>query len=165
MEKNKVPIYKVIFNRAEELNKASLLLKKNIYEGERDGSYIAPSIFCSTFCLEILLKCLILIKHDNVFAFTETERKLLNGHKYSDLFKKIDPDIQTEIVATYNTRFQENISSDKFVEMLQSLGDENFIKWRYIYEENNDKKLNTELENKILDALGLTASTLIKTKG
>lgn len=162
----KIPLYKVIYNNARYYNKGSILLSENVFQGRCDGDYIAPSILCFSFCIEMLLKSLIVIKLDNVFTIKELKNSPINlrGHSYIELFNKIDNDIQISITETYHKLYGRLITIDGFRDKLMKLGSRNFEKWRYIYETGKREDLNCKLLTTISDSLGKTIENIIAGK-
>jgi hypothetical protein len=165
MENKKLPMYKKMFNHANGLNKGFILLSENIFEGKKDGDYIGPSVLCSTLCIEILLKCLQLVKYEDIFTEDDLKNKCIkvNEHKYSEIFKRIDDDIKMLVIKTYNSKYNENIGIEDYKNKLIQVGDDNFIDWRYVYEKDA-RNLDMQLQFRLLDSLGETAIQIIKSK-
>ncbi len=162
----KIPLYKVIYNTARCYNKGSILLSENIFQGRCDGDYIAPAVLCLNFCVEMLLKSLIVIKLDNVFTIKELKNRPINlrGHSYMELFNKIDNDIQISITKMYHILYGQMITIDGFRDKLLELGSRNFEKWRYIYETGKKEELNYKLLTTISVTLGRTIENIIAGK-
>lgn len=160
-------MYRAIFNNARHYSKGANLLYSNIFGGERTADYAPAGILCATFCIELLLKCLLLIKHDDVFVKEDLAEKgiRIDEHSYSILFNSLDADLQDRVVQTYNDLFSERITTDQYLTLLAQLGDRGFAEWRYVYETGHSKNLNVQLQNKITDSLGKCIETLLREKG
>lgn len=160
----KKPLYRRIFNNARHYSDGAAFLYENVFNGKKNAAYIAPGVLCATFCIELLLKCLVLIRHDDVFTKADVKRKNieLDKHKYSEIFEKIDPDIQEKIVQTFNDYFGESIAKQDYIELLKKLGDNSFVEWRYVYETDQEKHLDIKLQNKITDSLGKCIESVLK---
>jgi hypothetical protein len=85
-----LPMYRNIFNNARYYSAAAALLYENVVSGKRSADYAPGGILCGTFCIELLLKCLILIEHDDIFTKQDVTAKgiKLDNHSYSELFRK-----------------------------------------------------------------------------
>lgn len=160
-----IPLYRRMFNMARGLNKGFQLIQ-HVSNTLKDGDYIPPAVLCSTFCVEILLKSLWLVKYETIF----TENDLKNNgidireHRYSRLFKNIDEDVQQEIVTTYNELYNEPVTIADFLKKFEALGDNNFVEWRYVFASSTGKTLDTQLQTKIIDSLGKTFEKINRRK-
>ena len=152
-----------MFNTANGLNKGFHLLVSNF---SQDGYYIPPSVLCSIFCLELLLKCLQVINEDTAYTKDDLKKKgiIIDAHKYTDIFDKIDNTLKHKVVEQYNRMYNSDISENNYRNMLIDVGDNNFIEWRYVYEKNEDKVLNIPLQTKLIDSLGETISIILRQK-
>ncbi|WP_140048570.1 hypothetical protein [Thioflexithrix psekupsensis] len=162
---NPLPMYRKIFNQAKYYSEAAELLYKT-GSNEGNASYIPGYILCSSFCIELLLKCLILIRNDDIFTKDDVKAKgiKIDDHVYSELFDKIDQTFQDRIVQTYNDLFNETITKDQYINLL-SLGNKHFIEWRYIYEHNDEKNVDIEIQVKITNSLGKCIEDILKEHG
>ncbi len=167
MSEQQLPMHRKIFNNARYYSSGAALLYENIFAGKKSAEYAAPGVLCSTFCIELLLKCLVLIQHDDVFSRQDVRDKgiKLDDHLYSKIFSKIDVGLQSKVVEAYNTLFFQNISTTQYTELLSQLGNNGFVEWRYVYESPNEKNLNIQLQNQITDSLGKTIESIYKERG
>ena len=160
------PLYRCIFNNARHYSQGAAFLYENIFNGARNADFIAPGVLCSTFCIELLLKCLVLIRHEDIFTKDDVRKKGIefDKHKYSELFAIIAPDLQDRVVHTFNEQFGESISKQDYIKLLKKLGDNGFVEWRYVYETDQQKHLDVKLQNKITDSLGKCIESVLKEK-
>ena len=163
---NPKQLYYAIFNNAQYYSKGAQLLSENVFQGRKDGSYIAPAMLCNTFCLELLLKCLQIINEDEVFTKADLETKgiRLNEHRYSAIFDKIEGSVQNDILKTFNSLFQQQLTKDDYIQRLRQIGDNSFVEWRYVYESTQEKRMDVHLQNQIMDSLGKTIEQCLKRK-
>lgn len=167
MSAHQRPMHRSIFNNARYYSSGAALLYDNVFSGKNSADFVAPGILCSTFCIELLLKCLVLIRHDDVFTRQDVLNKgiKLDDHAYSIIFSKIDTDLQDKVVKTYNSLFGQNLKKDEYIGLLAKLGDKGFVEWRYVYESPQSKDLDVQLQNQITDSLGKTIETVYKERG
>ena len=167
MTGQQLPMHRNIFKNACYYSSGAALLYDNVFSGRNSADYLAPGILCSTFCIELLLKCLALIRHDDVFTRQHVLEKgiSLDEHAYSKIFFNIDADLQDKVVKTYNSLFDQNLQKSEYVGLLKKLGDKGFVEWRYVYESPRSKYLDVQLQNQITDSLGRTIEALYKERG
>lgn len=164
MSDHQVPMHRKMFNNARFYSEGAALLYENIFSGKKSANYSAPAMLCSTFCIELLLKCLVLIQHDDVYSRQDVLNKgiKIDDHSYSRIFSKINPIIQDKVIESYNSLFSSKISKEQYCESLAALGDNGFIEWRYVHENINGKNLDVQLQNKITDSLGKAIEVIYK---
>lgn len=165
--KNQLPMYRNIFNNARYYSAGAALLYENVFSGKKSADYVAPGVLCSTFCIELLLKCLILIRHDDVFTRLDVLTKgiRIDDHLYSRLFGQIEHSLQDRVVDTYNNLFGTTLTKQDYIALLGQLGEKGFVEWRYVYESAQSKKLDVQLQNRITDSLGNAIEITFKEKG
>jgi len=157
----KRPLYRVIFSMAEAYNNTSKIAFDNIGI-LKNADFAAPAIMCQSFMIELLLKFFIITKYDIIDYEQLPDKNELNGHKYTDLFDKISEDNKSKIAEKFSKIVGKSMNKADFRNALIEIGDEPFIKWRYIYEENGISYMNPLLFNQISDSLGLSGLDLIK---
>jgi hypothetical protein len=159
----KKPLYLNIFTFASHYSQGASFLESNVL---KNGALIPSYVLCSSFCVELLLKCLLLIRHDDVFTRAEAFKKniKLDGHSYSQLFEQIDSEIQEKILLTYKKLFSESITKQGYANLLKKFGDKGFIEWRYVYESKEFKTFDPQLLHKISESLAKCIELVLEEK-
>lgn len=153
----KKPLVFDLFNQAETYNKAAQLLEQN--------GLIGPAILNCSFSIELLLKSLILIDHLEIFYKKDIETIDIDikGHKYSELFMKINPENQNKILDLLGKKFNQTFTNESFFKMISVNGCEDpFVEWRYVFEENNIKTINYNFLITLSEVLGVFVLTNLK---
>ncbi len=163
---------RTLFNNARYHYNAAKVLEWHMFNSDKSnpkinkingGDCAASYMLCTTFCLELLLKTLILINHENIYSKQDADNNKipLNGHKYSLLFERINSTIKERIISLFNQNYNSSITIDDFTGLLKTIGDDGFIEWRYAYEKES-LNINIQLQDKIINCLGLTIENLFK---
>ncbi len=82
----------------------------------------------------------------------------LVGHKYTALFDKISNKHRRDIADQFSVISGKTTTEAEFRGILQQeLGDDPFVKWRYVYEASSNQFLDIQLLNRVTDAIGKCA--------
>ena len=159
------PLYITVFKQASMYNEGYLMFKSSM-DKSKVLNLISPMLMNLCFSIELLLKTYILFDNKDIYHYSELEERgiSIRGHKYSDLFKKINEqykkNILTELSRTMNLP---SIDEEVFKQILIKQNcDNSFAEWRYIFEQDSVKAINTELLMNLNDLLGIHLFKLIK---
>ena len=159
------PLYIVIFKQANMYNSGYKNLKESMDISEK-LNFVAPMLMNLCFSIELLMKSYILSENDNIIKYSElTDRGIsIRGHKYSHLFGKIKQECKDSILEQLSTEMQiELISEETFKKILVAQNcDNSFAEWRYIFEGDGIKSINTELLINLNEVLGSQLFKIIK---
>ncbi|GGD04534.1 hypothetical protein GCM10007418_24520 [Halopseudomonas salina] len=152
------PLYKTLYDLANCYNESAEIILSTIIT-TKATEFIAPAIMCRSFAIELLLKFFIAIEKPAARSKSDLGEieDNLRGHKYSELFDRLDNTYQLLIVECFSDLAVQNTSKDLFREHLINLGDDPFVKWRYIYESPTTKHIDIKLLGLIAKSLGLVA--------
>lgn len=128
------PKYINLFKIACSYNLSANLIKKQ-FDGENNAAYLFPSIVCQSFAIELFLKFFIFFDAEK----NNTVSKLLKnlGHDFSKLWNRISYEYQELISIHYRNAPKSNNITGGFEEGLSTIGNDSFIKWRYMHEIEN----------------------------
>ncbi len=159
------PLYYTIFNIANYYNQGSILLSREL-QNTGNAGLSAPMILNQSFSMELLLKFFLIVDYDDIFSKADLEKKGINikGHLYSQLFDKIDNNYKISIARSYNSIAATQIDYNDFKNLLIEIGDNTFVKWRYIFEEESPQNIDLRLFNRLLDSLGKAAKDILERK-
>lgn len=157
------PLYQVLFNLAESYNKISIHSYDQI-AASKDPTFAAPGIMCQCFSIELLLKFFLVFNHPEIYNKADADKLgiKLKGHKYSELFDRLSQESKTSVALTYSHIASRDTSAEELKNLLIEIGDEPFVTWRYIYEDDGIRHLNVVLLNQISDAFGKTAANEVQ---
>lgn len=127
---------KEIYDQANNFLAASNVLNEKLRETDDIGTYIAPIITNTAFCIELYLKCIYMIE----------KGQPAQGHFLDKLYRKLSKESRDLIEAIYNMLLPKS-QTDMFLKQqmpemktdLDSVLKEMssaFIKWRYSFEGN-----------------------------
>lgn len=141
MEKTNLELANGSYKQGKAYQKAAnILIKLHLTLLEKNDlknfDLLIPSITCSAFSCELLLKSIL---YKNNICSKE--------HNLSDLFEKIPKNIQSEIIKIYN------IKKENFTKGITKIGN-SFVKFRYISEEYGfaiDLQFLFKLNNILID--------------
>jgi len=126
----------------------------------KDFDFAAPAIMCQSFAIELLLKFFLAIDHPSATTTDELKTAGVNlrCHKYSELFDQLAPATKDKIAKSFSTLSGRQINADGFRQELIAQGNDPFVYWRYIYEENSRfSHFDRQSFNVVTDALGKAA--------
>lgn len=162
-EVNPRSLNKSLFNMANAYNRvADNSIELLFSSGNAD--FAAPVIMCKSFSIELLLKFFIAF-NEHAKTYNELNKKVeLKRHKYTDLFDKIPEEFKKIIVKHFSQISKKEMTVNNFRNSLIDIGNDPFVKWRYIYEEKETNHLNFELFDIIVKSLGLSGEEILKEK-
>jgi len=145
------------FNAAKQYAQAAEILSQ-----KNDDKLHLPAVLCSSFSIEILLKCVILIEIKNSCI----DNRKFKEHKFTELYDIIKPQNKKIIVDQYRKiREDHSIDIERFRKLLQKNGDNAFVEWRYSFEKDYKERLQMIIDQKILaditNAIGKSVSILM----
>lgn len=147
-----------IFNIAHAYARAGDMASTAIIR-TKDADFSAPAIMCKSFAIELLLKFFLVIPYPT--AQTKADMDVVGidllGHKYSELYDRIQPSYQEKIANSFFNVSGKRTNSNEFRTMLLTLGDDPFVFWRYIYEKNGMSTIDIPLLENVLLAMGKAA--------
>lgn len=129
------PMYEDIFHIAYAYNKSGELINKHS-DKQENAAFIFPSIVCQSFAIELFLKFFLVIDHPEICNqqdFKKVDLKL-NKHSFSELWDLINLNYQNEIARHHMNCIGTQSSTAKFKKLLENIGSDSFVKWRYIHE-------------------------------
>ena len=157
------PMFETMFTLACVYNESAQLIFEN---KEKNISFIFPAAMNFAFSIELFLKFFLILGHLEIRSKEDLVSSNINGikgHGLSALWDSVNDDYKNEIVSKYQEIHHEAMSVSKFREFLAlELYDNPFVKWRYVYEEEEGiSYLNLDLVKKVNDALGYSAQKLL----
>jgi hypothetical protein len=132
-------------------------------ETRNEIEFTFPATVCQAFAIELFLKFFLVVdfpeirgkkdlgKHNVTFKPSGSK-----GHGYSALWDMIPPNYQEKIA------HQTQINKQQFRQQLLDIGDDPFVKWRYVHEEHGIHLLPLGLIKRVADALGYAAEGVMK---
>lgn len=163
--KNATPrtIQSTLFNFAHAYERAGRLAWQALAEST-DADFAAPAVMCQSFAIELLLKFFIASAHPDARTFaalTSDGVKLKSrSHSNLDLWDRVSAEHQAAVAATYARLILSPVTPHDFRDALATLGEDPFVQWRYVYEHDGVRHLDTLLLNRLSDALGETAAAI-----
>ena len=156
-------IHSVLFNIAHAYERAGRKAWDEL-TSTKDADFCGPAVMCQTFAIELLLKFFIASDHPHATKFADLSRLGVNlrGHDLPDLWDRISVAQRVAIAETWSRMFTPALTPQAYREKLTSLGDDPFVRWRYIYESKGDSRLDAELLGRIADSLGKAAERVRK---
>jgi len=147
-----------LFNIAHAYSRAGDMASSAIFQ-TRDVDFAAPAIMCKSFAIELLLKFFLVIPYPTAQTKADIDAVGvdLHGHKYSEIYDRIQPSYQKKIADSFSIIANSLTDTNTFRTQLQNLGDDPFVFWRYIYEKNNISTLDIPLLENVLLAMGKAA--------
>jgi len=154
-------IQSALFNIAHAYERAGRLAWKALTESA-DADFAGPGIMCQSFAIELLLKFFIASDHPHAKTFQALTQAGANlrGHGYLELWDRVASGRQAEVAASYSLLTNKSVAPHEFRSVLEALGGDPFVKWRYIYEANGLQSIDPQLLNRASDALGKTAEAV-----
>jgi len=132
----------------------------------QDPDFTAPMLMCRFFSIELLLKFFLVIDHRSVSNKTDLKVVGVNlrGHDYTPLFDEIQPEYRRAIAEWFSTISAKPTSEMEFRNLLAQF-EKGFIKWRYIYEEEQVQFIDGRDLYNINGALGKCAEAEARRRG
>jgi len=149
-----------LFNFAHSYARAGELSVKASIEN-RDADFFAPAIMCKSFAVELLLKFFIALRYPSEKTYSQIKDagEDLRGHNYQPLFERVQEEYQQKIANSFSSIAGRKTGPDDFNLILREIGDDSYVKWRYIYEKDKAgiQHFNVQLFDNVLEALGKAA--------
>ena len=124
------PMYRAIYSIACAYANSGTLIESHGNNLE-EIAYIFPSVVCQAFSIELFLKFFFYIDHPKIRGKQDfTEHTKPGSHRNSELWDKVQPYYRDKIV------HQARMSEQQFRQQLLYIGDDPFVKWRYVHEEH-----------------------------
>ena len=166
VQDDKTPMYETMYSMACVYAHSSKLINSQVENKEGIG-FISPSALCQTFSIELFLKFYLVIDYPEIYCKDDFLKHEVNirGHAYCALWDAIEVKYRKKVVSHFRGLHGEVVDEQKFREiLLLELGDDPFVKWRYIHEEKGVNFLNIPLFAKVNDALGFSAQEIMNEK-
>jgi len=147
-----------LFNIADVYSQVGMMASDAIFF-KKNADFAAPAIMCKSFSIELLLKFFIIASHPHIQSKADLDSSGvdLHGHRYSDLYDRINPCYQKEMAESFTAISGTKTDAVAFRQVLIDIGNEPFVYWRYIYEKSGLCDLDIALLDKLLLALGKAA--------
>jgi hypothetical protein len=151
--------YRSIYAIAMAYAKSGLLISEEAQAMDQP-EFVFPAVVCSSFAIELFLKAFIALEN------TEAEpasRRGITGHPLVKLWNKISPERQAVIAGMFrNPTGVPSLSAIGtrimgFVDALDNLGLQPFVKWRYVHEFEDVTHMSHAALVEITDALSRAA--------
>jgi hypothetical protein len=159
------PLFITIFKQANMYNSGYKELKASM-DKSKELNFVAPMLMTLCFSIELLMKSYILLENNDITKYSELKNRgiSIRGHKYSDLFGKIKQEYKDNILTELSAEMQiELISEETFKQILVAQNcDNSFAEWRYIFEQDAIKSINTQLLMNLNEVLVKQLFKLIK---
>lgn len=99
-----------------------------------NADFAAPAIMCKSFCVELLLKFFVAVAQPDANTKELEARGVnLHGHKYSNLYARIDAATRSDIAVSFSSVAGRQVDDREFRRILkEDLGDDAFVSWRYV---------------------------------
>ena len=154
------PMFETMFTLACAYNESARLILEN---EDKNISFVFPAAMNFAFSIELFLKFFLILDYPEIRSKEDlvgNRINLIKGHSLSALWDSVGIDYKNEIVSKYQEIHKEFMSDSKFREFLAlELYDNPFVKWRYVYEEDEGiNVLNLDLIKKVNDSLGYSAN-------
>jgi hypothetical protein len=153
----KTPMFETMFSMACTYSSSSGVLKSKIKEEDK-YEFFFPSVVCSAFSIELFLKFFHLIDFPEVFTKNDFNKFNINirAHTFSVLWDSLNASYKEEIVGQFRRVGGFARDANEFRRVLvEELGDNPFVKWRYIHEEDEGHYwMNLDLVGYVNDAFG-----------
>ena len=156
----KAPMFETMFSMACTYNSSSRILRDKINKEDK-YKFFFPSVICYSFSIELFLKFFHLIDFPEVFTkkyFTKFNINI-KAHSLSTLWDSLNINYKEEIVGQFRGvgGFARDVNEFREV-LVTELGDDPFVKWRYIHEEEEGHYyLSLDMVSNVNDALGYCA--------
>lgn len=159
---------KTVFNLANAYSQAGSVV---MAASQGNADFAGPLVMCHSFAIELLLKFFIINDQPRGKTFKQLKAGGMKfqspnksgkpgGHGYSDLFEMVSPAVQEKIAKRYCVVSGTETDIAGFSEALVSQGEEPFVKWRYIYEQEAGQFTHLDVAkfSNVLHALGEAAA-------
>ncbi len=143
------------FNDAKKYFESALILEDHI--SKAGNANVAPGVvLCLLFALELLLKAIVLIDRDEIYATSDLDRdekKLLDDHEFSKLFDRIPGSIKDAVSLRLSSEFGSGLDKVELRRRLKKEYKAAFVKWRYIHEGGDGAKIDISFVKQLFRAL------------
>lgn len=126
-------------------------------------AFTFPATVCQAFAIELLLKFFLVVDFPEICGKKDLRKHNVTfkppgskGHGYSALWDMILPSYQDKIAK------QARVNKQQFRQQLLAIGDDPFVKWRYVHEEDGIHLLPLGMIKQVADALGYAAESVMK---
>lgn len=149
-----------LFNLARAYAETAKLATQKIF-ADKNADFAGPAIMCKSFAVELLLKFFIAVDYPRDKSYADLKKIGLNlyGHSYADLFEKIKDRYQKKICKAYSDATSTKVDAQAFKLILIEIGNDPFVSWRYLYEDESTRHLNIQLFDNVLDSIGEAAAS------
>lgn len=127
--------------------------------GERidEIEYIFPAVVCQAFAIELFLKFFYYLDHPEIRGKQDFTKKTKPGnHLNSKLWDRLHSSYRQKVAQ------QAKVNEQQFRQQLMDIGDDPFVKWRYVHEQHGIDLLPVGTIKQIVSALGYTANEVMK---
>jgi len=153
-----MPMYRVMYSIACAYGNSGTLIESH---GEKvdEIEYIFPAVVCQAFAIELLLKFFFYLDHPEIRGKQDfTKHTKPSSHRNSELWDMVRPSYRQEIAQ------RAKVNEQQFRQQLIDIGDDPFVKWRYVHEQHGIDLLPVDAIKRVADALGYTANDVMKEK-
>lgn len=150
------PMYQDMYSNACAYANAGTLIESH---GERvdEFAYIFPAVVCQAFAIELFLKFFYYLDHPEIRGKQDfTKHTKPGSHLNSGLWDRLQSSYRQKIAQ------QAKVSEQQFRQQLIDIGDDPFVKWRYVHEHHGIDLLPLGAIKQIAGALGYTANEVMK---
>lgn len=150
------PMYRDMYFIACAYANAGTLIESH---GERIDkfAYIFPAVVCQAFAIELFLKFFYYLDHPEIRGKQDfTKRTKPGNHHNSKLWDRLQSSYRQKVAQ------QAKVNEQQFRQQLIDIGDDPFVKWRYVHEQHGIDLLPIGTIKQIADALGYTANEIMK---
>lgn len=126
-------------------------------------AFTFPAAVCQSFAIELFLKFFFVVDFPEIHSRNDLKKHNVifkpsgsKGHGYSALWDMISPNYQDQIAQ------QARVNNQQFRQQLLDIGDDPFVKWRYIHEEDGIHLLPLGMIKGVADAFGYAAEGVMK---
>lgn len=158
--------YRALYAIATAYAHSALLISSHGKQTDR-LDFTFPAIVCSSFAIELFMKFFLMLDRSDK-EDAPPQRDFYKLHRLGELWKKISPDYQRLIAGMFGNSTGTPLlnAADRrielFLEALTSIGDEPFVKWRYVYEMPEITLMSHGAIAEVLDALRHAAEYIMK---
>jgi hypothetical protein len=127
--------------------------------GERvnEIEYLFPAVVCQAFAIELFLKFFYYLDHPEIRSKQDfTKQTKLDTHFNSELWDMLQSSYRQKIAQ------QAKVNEQQFRQQLMDIGDNPFVKWRYVHEQHGIDLLPLGTIKQVVSALGYTANEVMK---
>jgi len=107
-----------------------------------NGDPLPAMIMCTSFSIELVLKCLLVVTRDEIRTIGDLEGTGidLRGHDFIALFDKVEARYQAVVLEQMTLSISAIKTMEDLRTWLRELGSDPFTFWRYVYEQDRIPK-------------------------